>query len=46
MSELNGVQGHAMDIGGYSQPDPEKTARAMRPCRMLNEIIDRVAVTG
>ena len=44
VKELNDVQGKAMDVGGYYQPDPEKTARAMRPCNMLNEIIDSVTV--
>ena len=46
VAELNNVQGSPMDIGGYYQPDPERTSQAMRPCRMLNEIIEGVAVGG
>jgi isocitrate dehydrogenase len=38
--ELNGVQGPAMDIGGYYQPDPKLVAAAMRPSATLNAIID------
>ncbi|HJE52073.1 MAG TPA: NADP-dependent isocitrate dehydrogenase [Tessaracoccus flavescens] len=40
VSELNGVQGNAVDIGGYFRPNNEKTAAAMRPSKTLNEIID------
>ena len=40
VAELNAVQGDAVDIGGYYQPDPEKLAKAMRPCRLFNEAID------
>ncbi len=42
IQELNTVQGKAMDIGGYYHPDPELTARAMRPCETLNTIIDSI----
>ena len=42
IQELNTVQGQAMDIGGYYHPDPELTARAMRPCETLNTIIDGI----
>ena len=40
VSELNGVQGNAVDIAGYFRPNDEKTAAAMRPSKTLNEIID------
>jgi isocitrate dehydrogenase len=36
VAELNGVQGKPVDIGGYYRPDPEKTARAMRPSATFN----------
>jgi isocitrate dehydrogenase len=42
VSELNGVQGRPVDIGGYYHPDPRKTAAAMRPSVTLNGIIDSV----
>lgn len=37
--ELISVQGSPNDIGGYYQPDEEKTAAAMRPSATLNQII-------
>jgi isocitrate dehydrogenase len=40
VSELNGVQGAPVDIGGYYHPDPALTARAMRPSATFNAIID------
>jgi isocitrate dehydrogenase len=40
VSELNGVQGRPVEIGGYYHPDPAKTAAAMRPSTTLNRIID------
>jgi isocitrate dehydrogenase len=36
VAELNGAQGKPVDIGGYYRPDPEKTAKAMRPSATLN----------
>ncbi len=33
-------QGKPQDLGGYYQPDPVKTAAAMRPSKTLNAIID------
>jgi len=38
-AELLGVQGKPVDIGGYYQPDPAKTAAAMRPSKTFNEIL-------
>jgi isocitrate dehydrogenase len=40
VTELNGVQGQPVDVGGYYHPDPALTAAAMRPSRTLNAIID------
>jgi isocitrate dehydrogenase len=40
VGELNGVQGTAVDVGGYYQPDFDKATAAMRPSATLNGIID------
>jgi isocitrate dehydrogenase len=40
--DLIAAQGKPMDIGGYYHPDPEKAAKAMRPCAALNAIIDAI----
>jgi len=40
--ELIGAQGKPQDIGGYYQPDPAKTEKAMRPSATLNAIIDSI----
>jgi len=42
MTELNEVQGKAVDIGGYYQPDTATTAKVMRPSATLNAIIDAI----
>ncbi|MGY2898517.1 isocitrate dehydrogenase [Curtobacterium sp. PvP017] len=36
VEELNGVQGHPADIGGYYRPDDAKTSAVMRPSATLN----------
>ena len=41
--ELIGAQGSPQDIGGYYQPDPAKTEKAMRPSPTLNAIVDAIA---
>jgi isocitrate dehydrogenase len=41
--ELLSVQGKPVDMGGYYQPDPARTTRAMRPSPTLNAIIDAMA---
>ena len=41
--ELIGAQGKPQDIGGYYQPDPAKTEKAMRPSATLNAIVDAIA---
>ncbi|WP_102142312.1 NADP-dependent isocitrate dehydrogenase [Mycobacterium hubeiense] len=40
ISELTGVQGKSVDIGGYYYPDPEKTTAVMRPSKTFNEILE------
>jgi isocitrate dehydrogenase len=42
-AELLGAQRKPVDLGGYYQPDPVKTAKAMRPSPTLNAIIDALA---
>lgn len=39
VAELNGVQGEAVDIGGYYQPNKTLAAQAMRPSETLNRIV-------
>jgi isocitrate dehydrogenase len=38
--ELIAVQGKPQDIGGYYLPDPEKTAKAMRPNETFNKALE------
>jgi isocitrate dehydrogenase len=42
IDELNSAQGHAVDIGGYYNPDDDRAAQAMRPSETLNAIIDAI----
>jgi len=42
IDELNGVQGPAVDIGGYYRPDAQKVEAAMRPSDTLNEVLASV----
>lgn len=42
-AELNGAQGKPVDIGGYYRPNAEKTATAMRPSHLFNEIINSLS---
>jgi isocitrate dehydrogenase len=39
LTELNGSQGTAADIGGYYHPDMAKTTHAMRPSATLNNAL-------
>jgi isocitrate dehydrogenase len=39
-AELIGAQRRPVDMGGYYQPDLDRAAKAMRPSRTLNAIID------
>ena len=41
--ELMAAQGKPVDLGGYYQPDVEKTSRAMRPSAIFNGILDALA---
>ncbi|KAA0098520.1 NADP-dependent isocitrate dehydrogenase [Mycolicibacterium sp. P1-18] len=40
VSELNGVQGDSVDIGGYYYPDVEKVTAVMRPSKTFNEVLE------
>jgi isocitrate dehydrogenase len=40
VAELNGVQGAAVNVGGYYHPDPALASKAMRPSGTFNAIID------
>ncbi|MDQ4504154.1 NADP-dependent isocitrate dehydrogenase [Sinomonas sp. ASV322] len=40
VGELLGVQGHAVEIGGYYRPDEAETYAVMRPSATLNGIVD------
>ncbi|OKH70581.1 isocitrate dehydrogenase [Mycobacterium sp. SWH-M1] len=42
VSELNAVQGEAVDIGGYYYPDREKTTAVMRPSKTFNAALERL----
>ena len=39
IGELNGVQGPAVDLGGYFRLDAAKASVAMRPSATLNAIV-------
>jgi isocitrate dehydrogenase len=39
VSELNGVQGAAADVGGYYMPNDDEASEAMRPSATLNRIV-------
>ena len=40
VAELNGAQGHPVDLGGYYRPDDRKATEALRPSATFNGIID------
>ena len=42
VSELNSIQGQAVELGGYYQPNSELVAKAMRPSATLNSIITSI----
>jgi isocitrate dehydrogenase len=42
-SELIGSQGSAKTLGGYYQPNPELTSKAMRPSETFNTILAKIA---
>lgn len=41
-AELIGAQGKAQEIGGYYQPSPELTSKAMRPSETFNTILAKI----
>mgnify|MGYP000452795626 FL=1 len=41
--ELIGAQGKPQTIGGYDQPNPELTSKAMRPSTTFNTILAKIA---
>jgi isocitrate dehydrogenase len=43
VEELNSVQGHPVDIGGYYYPDRKKVTDIMRPSKTFNEALATVA---
>lgn len=43
ISELNAVQGKAVELGGYYQPNPELLNKVMRPSDTLNAVIDSIS---
>jgi isocitrate dehydrogenase len=43
LAELNGVQGHPVEIGGYYLPDPAKMESVMRPSATLNAAVEAAA---
>ena len=42
-AELIAAQGKPADLGGYYQPDPAKTSKAMRPSATLNAIVESIS---
>ncbi|MCV9933372.1 NADP-dependent isocitrate dehydrogenase [Flavobacterium sp. LS1R47] len=42
-AELIAAQGKPQDIGGYYQPNPELTSKAMRPSPTFNSILAKIA---
>jgi len=40
VAELNSVQGHPAELGGYYRPDKAMTSKVMRPSDTLNNVID------
>ena len=43
VEELNSVQGHPVDIGGYYFPDRQKVSAIMRPSATFNAALEAVA---
>ena len=41
VQELNGVQGKAVDVGGYYRPDFDLATAMMRPSDTLNRLLDQ-----
>ncbi|MNG17625.1 Isocitrate dehydrogenase [NADP] [compost metagenome] len=45
-AELIGSQGKPQIIGGYYQPNPELTSKAMRPSETFNAILSKINVAA
>jgi isocitrate dehydrogenase len=45
VDELNGIQGVAVDLGGYYRPDEHKAEAAMRPCAAFNDVLEALSRT-
>jgi isocitrate dehydrogenase len=43
IAELNAIQGHPVDIGGYYLPDEKLANSAMRPNKTFNSIIKSIS---
>ena len=39
--ELIDCQGPPVDIGGYFRPNADMVEKAMRPCQLLNDILEK-----
>jgi isocitrate dehydrogenase len=46
ISELNGSQGYAIDLGGYYHPDNTKITEAMRPSHTFNNALSQIAINA
>ena len=44
--ELVGVQGSAVDLGGYYRPDPDKVSAVMRPSQTFNDALASLPPPG
>ncbi len=44
LTELNGVQGQPVEIGGYYKPDPQLCTNAMRPSAILNAALAAITL--
>jgi len=42
MTEMNNTQGHAVNLGGYYQPDEKSAAKVMRTSTTFNTIVEEI----
>ena len=42
VDELNNIQGHKINLGGYYLPNEEEVVKAMRPSETLNSILNEM----
>ena len=45
LQELNSIQGHSVDLGGYYHPDPQKANTVIRSSPTLNAIIESLCAS-